>query len=149
MSFAKDDASINLSTRSDSRLKHTTQIRSATAFEFRNHHSYQSIQNNLASNYIIGKNKRYGSSLALQRPYPRSRSTVNFVRRPYSAVFRSESVTKSFDQDDSSFELNNKPKRSLLTLTRIGMVYFGIEVLFSLEIALTVPILLKLKVPDQ
>ena len=42
-----------------------------------------------------------------------------------------------------------KPKRSLFTLSRIGMVYFGIELIFSLEIALAVPILLKLKVPEK
>ena len=30
----------------------------------------------------------------------------------------------------------------------MGMVYFGVELLFSIEVALTVPILLKLKVPE-
>lgn len=42
-----------------------------------------------------------------------------------------------------------KPPRSFFKLLQIGILYFGIEVLFSLETALTVPILLKLKVPDQ
>jgi hypothetical protein len=31
----------------------------------------------------------------------------------------------------------------------MGMVYFGIELLFSIELALTVPILLKLKVSEK
>jgi hypothetical protein len=44
---------------------------------------------------------------------------------------------------------DEKPNRSLIQLARMGMVYFGIEMMFSIEIALTVPILLKLKVSEK
>ena len=37
----------------------------------------------------------------------------------------------------------------MFTILRIGILYFGIELLYSLETALTVPILLQLKVPDK
>ena len=67
--------------------------------------------------------------------------------------FRSSSVPNNFRLQERKKviiqNIENKPKRSLLTLTRIGLVYFGIELMFSLEIALTVPTLLKLKVPEQ
>ena len=45
--------------------------------------------------------------------------------------------------------LSDKPKRSILQLFKMGSVYFGIEMLFSIEMALTVPILLKLKVSER
>lgn len=38
---------------------------------------------------------------------------------------------------------DEKPSRTKLELLKMGAVYFGIELLFSLEIALTVPILLE------
>ena len=37
---------------------------------------------------------------------------------------------------------------SLFTQIKLGLLYFGIEIIFSLEVALTIPILLKLKVPE-
>jgi hypothetical protein len=40
-------------------------------------------------------------------------------------------------------------KRSVLQLFRLGMIYMGVELLFSIEIALTVPIMLKLKVSEE
>jgi hypothetical protein len=48
-----------------------------------------------------------------------------------------------------SRHLSDKPKRSILQLFKMGSVYFGIEMLFSIEMALTVPILLKLKVSER
>ena len=42
-----------------------------------------------------------------------------------------------------------KPDRTKFQLARMAMVYFGIELLFSLEIALTIPILAKLKVSEK
>ena len=120
--------------------------RSATAFEFRNHRSFSSLRSNLSANYII-RNKGFGSSLALQRTI-RSRSAINFSKRPYSTILTGKTPQDAALFDASDEELQ-KPKRSLFTLARMGIVYFGIEVLFSLEIALTVPILLKLKVPEQ
>ena len=38
--------------------------------------------------------------------------------------------------------------KSTFTLIRLGFLYFAIEIIFSLEVALAVPILLKLKVPE-
>jgi len=45
--------------------------------------------------------------------------------------------------------ISDKPKRSILQLFKMGSVYFGIEMLFSIEMALTVPILLKLRVSEK
>jgi solute carrier family 45 protein 1/2/4 len=44
---------------------------------------------------------------------------------------------------------DDRPKRTKINLLRMGMIYFGIELLFSLEIALTVPILLESKVSES
>ncbi len=41
-----------------------------------------------------------------------------------------------------------KSTYSTFTLIRLGFLYFAIEIIFSLEVALAVPILLKLKVPE-
>ena len=41
------------------------------------------------------------------------------------------------------------PKRTTFQLFKMGSVYFGIEMLFSIEMALTVPILLKLRVAES
>jgi hypothetical protein len=91
----------------------------------------------------------------------RSKSSVNnYMQRSYTTVLtRSVSRKSLFDRDlvksdDEQEQLVNPdelihPKRSVLTLARIGMVYFGIEALISFETALTVPILLKLDVPEQ
>ena len=43
----------------------------------------------------------------------------------------------------------DRQKRTNSELLRIGMIYLGIELLFSLEIALTVPILLEAKVSES
>jgi hypothetical protein len=73
-----------------------------------------------------------------------------------SRLIRSNSVPNDFrvrEQDKRKEAIiqseNNKPKRSLLTLARLCLVYFGIELMFSIEISLTVPMLLKLKVPEK
>ena len=55
---------------------------------------------------------------------------------------------KSLDET-CILRLDEKPNRTKLQLARMGMVYFGIELLFSLEIALTIPILSKLKVSEK
>lgn len=44
---------------------------------------------------------------------------------------------------------DERPKRSVIELLKIGVIYLGIELLFSLEIALTVPILLESKVSEN
>lgn len=113
-------------------------FRSATAFE-----KTSTFRSNLSANYKYQK-RFMGSNLLINRSL-RSKSAINFLKRPQSRIV-SKNPEDSHLFDDFSDE---KPKRSLFTLTRIGMVYFGIEVLFSLEIALTVPILLKLKVPEE
>ncbi|RNA27188.1 SLC45A2 [Brachionus plicatilis] len=115
-----------------------TNFRSATAFE-----KTSTFRSNLSTNNRF--QKRYmGSNLLINRSL-RSKSAINFIKRPQSRI-TSKHAEDSQLYDDFSDE---KPKRSIFTLARIGMVYFGIEVLFSLEIALTVPILLKLKVPEE
>lgn len=42
-----------------------------------------------------------------------------------------------------------KPKKRVFDLICIGMIYFAIELAFSIEIALTVPILVKMKVSEK
>lgn len=44
---------------------------------------------------------------------------------------------------------DEKPSRTKLELLKMGAVYFGIELVFSLEIALTVPILLESNVSQN
>lgn len=52
--------------------------------------------------------------------------------------------TKYVDDKKSKAEqikaryLSDKPKRSILQLFKMGSVYFGIEMMFSIEMALTV-----------
>lgn len=113
-------------------------FRSATAFE-----KSSALRSNLSANYRFQK-KFMGSNLIINRSL-RSKSAINFIKRPQSRII-SKNPDDSYLYEDLS---DDKPKRSFFTLIRIGMVYFGIEVLFSLEIALTVPILLKLKVPEE
>ncbi|CAF1089091.1 unnamed protein product, partial [Brachionus calyciflorus] len=117
---------------------HKNTFRSATAYE-----ATPQNRSTLSANYKI-RNKFIGSNLVLNRAI-RSKSAINFIKRPQSRMITSKNPEDAylFNDDDE------KPSRSFMTLARIGMVYFGIEVLFSLEIALTVPILLKLKVPEE
>ena len=57
----------------------------------------------------------------------------------------------SSDATDHLFTKATRLRRdkSILQLIRINAVYFGIELLFSIEVALTVPILKKLGVSDR
>jgi hypothetical protein len=49
-----------------------------------------------------------------------------------------------------SLSLNNeKPDRRKSQLLKLVAIYFGIELLFSIEVALTLPILLKLRVSEN
>ncbi|CAF0713395.1 unnamed protein product [Brachionus calyciflorus] len=48
-----------------------------------------------------------------------------------------------FSYDTEKIPKHENPSRSKIDLLKMGAVYFGIELLFSLEIALTVPILLE------
>lgn len=52
------------------------------------------------------------------------------------------SLKEPKDKDD-------RPSRTQFELMRMGSIYFGIELLFSLEIALTVPILLEANVSEN
>ena len=45
--------------------------------------------------------------------------------------------------------LDEKSNKSTQELFKLGLVYFAIELLFSIEIALTVPLMLKLKVSEE
>ena len=47
------------------------------------------------------------------------------------------------------FLKDEKPSLKKILLIRMGLLYFGIELLFSIEVAMTVPILLKLNVPEE
>ena len=40
--------------------------------------------------------------------------------------------------NESGMVLSERPKRSIIQLFKMGSVYFGIEMLFSIEMALTV-----------
>jgi hypothetical protein len=44
---------------------------------------------------------------------------------------------------------DEKSRLSKFQLIRMGLINFGIELLFSIEVALTVPILLKLQVSEK
>lgn len=49
----------------------------------------------------------------------------------------------------SQINPNEKSNKSTQELFKLGLVYFAIELLFSIEIALTVPLMLKLKVSED
>ena len=48
-----------------------------------------------------------------------------------------------------NFQKEFRPKRTFWNLVRLALVGFGIETLFSMQEALAVPLLLKLRVPEQ
>jgi hypothetical protein len=50
---------------------------------------------------------------------------------------------------NSKISNSSRSKRSVFKLIQISLLFLGIELLFSMETALTVPLLLKLKVPDK
>lgn len=141
----------------NTRSKNDQFRRSATAMELHNHFHHKNIYPTFSTGFAVRQkyfNNIGSSSLSTGRP----KSSINYpsMRRAYStALIRATSRKLLFDggkeasPKDAYDEDLLFPKRSLLTLMRIGMVYFGIEVLFSLEIALAVPILLKLKVPES
>ena len=121
-------------------LANQYQKRSATAFDLKHHYSHKSVYSTSSTNYAI--KSKYLTF--------RSRSTVNnrFESRAKSRANK-EDLVEEEEEEEEEEEDEKKPKRSFFTLLRIGLVYFGIELLFSLETALTVPILLKLKVPES
>lgn len=47
------------------------------------------------------------------------------------------------------FKDDEVPNKSHSELVKLGMLYFAIELLFSMEVALTVPLMLKLKVSEE
>jgi hypothetical protein len=70
----------------------------------------------------------------------RAHSRGAFINR--SSKHATPTMVKVGDEDE-------RPNKSFRTLLRIGMVYFGIEMIFSIEVALAVPLLLKLKVSEE
>lgn len=66
-----------------------------------------------------------------------------YQRKTY---FRPKSTFLNIQSSNSN---TSKPKRSIFKLIQISILFLGIELLFSIETALTVPLLLKLKVPDK
>jgi solute carrier family 45 protein 1/2/4 len=67
----------------------------------------------------------------------------------YVSNSNSKSNNNNKNVNNSAHKVQEKPRRSKLQLFKMGSVYFGIEMLFSIEMALTVPILLKLKVSES
>ena len=137
--------------------------RSATAFELHAHFPHRGIYPTFSSGYAMRQKffttaSRAGGGEDLARARPMS--SVNFMRRSNTTAFmiRAASRKRLYDREtgktpkDEIFEEEEEllmPKRSVWILMRLAMVYFGIEVLFSLETALAIPILLKLKVPEK
>lgn len=144
--------------------------RSATAFELHSHYSHRAVYPTFSSGYAMrqkfvpfrrsqdltgGGGGGEGTTL-IHRP----KSSVNFnhMRRSYTAGLIRAPSRRRFDEkaaitpkEEYLLEAEELvlPKRSKFTLIRLAAVYFGIEVLFSLETALAIPILLKLKVPEK
>jgi hypothetical protein len=156
-SEAESNAARPSSASANKRSKSTTSYltRSVTAFELHSHYSHRNIYPTFSSGYAI-RQKYFPlrdhdlNERGLQRP---KSSVNNLMKRSYTtALIRATSRKRLYDvspKDELYEEELLNPKRSILTLMRIAMVYFGIEVLFSLETALAVPILLKLKVPER
>ncbi len=44
---------------------------------------------------------------------------------------------------------DEKPNITKLELFKYGLIYFAIELMFSIEVALTVPLMLKLQVSEE
>ena len=125
-------------------------IRSATAVDLRRHFAVKSVYGNTSSFYVKKKfNFRAASSHILQSKTP----IQNIIEpTPYSHLQGNKNIVTIFNTTcfyDHFIYLDERPKRSLFTLIRIGILFFGIELFFSLETALTVPILLQLKVPEE
>jgi hypothetical protein len=62
---------------------------------------------------------------------------------------KTKPIELSLQKLDDSAIIDDQPNRTKVQLTKLGLVYFGIELLFSIEVALTIPILLKLKVSER
>ena len=83
---------------------------------------------------------------------PTSKKSPNCSDPIELKVIRAESSLETIIEIHEKKLINNideKPARSKFQLMRMGTVYFGIEFLFSIEVALAVPILLELKVPEK
>lgn len=150
------------------RTHSSSAYRSATAFELHaqnashSHHNHR-IYPTFSSGYAI-RQKFYPhlTETAMSNPKhltSRPRSSLNLTRRSYTSalVQRAASRARVYGpstspdkhKDDEDQDEDAMPKRSVFTLIRLAALYFGIEVLFSLETALAIPILLKLKVPEK
>ena len=79
---------VNLAQRSNTALPFGN--RCATGFEMKQHYSHKSIYSNLSSNY------------AIKRKYVqfRSKSTVNFMKRPFSTYSAIKTPNEIFDDDE-------------------------------------------------
>jgi hypothetical protein len=119
-------------TRSLSTKPHLSH-RSATAIDFKRHKH----PHNQTAGLSIHGNHMFYSPYFLS--HQRSKSALSFKN-----TNADPSATPSAVSDE-----DEKPPQGFWTLLRIGMVYFGIEMIFSIEIALAIPLLLKLKVPEE
>lgn len=134
--------------------------RSATAFELHAHFPHRGIYPTFSNGYAMRQKFFTTATASGGGERTRPMSSVNFMRRSNTTAFmiRAASRKRLYDREtgktpkDEIFEEEDEllmPKRSVWILMRLAMVYFGIEVLFSLETALAIPILLKLKVPEK
>lgn len=117
--------------------------RSATAVDFaRNKQPTYQMPIGLP---LVGNHLFYSSYFRHQF---RSRSTLSLLRQDGRKSRMSVKPNEPVEVDEDDEE-DEKPSLGLLTLMRIGAVYFGIEIMFSMEIALAIPILLQLKVSEE
>ena len=106
--------------------------RSVTAADFRK----QITPTNSIGMPLIGIHLSYSSNFGRKLPFKLNARGEDFAAGRQSAKISSE-------------EELEKPKQSFWTMLRMGMVYFGIEMIFSIEVALAIPILLQLKVAEE
>jgi hypothetical protein len=128
----------NAVTRSLSSKPHAA-FRSATAVDFKRHKLHAHSQ---ATGLSIHGNHMVYSSFFLNHQRAKSALAASHVNINRGSKHATPLSSYKSEEDE-------RPKKSFWTLLRIGMVYFGIEMIFSLEVALAIPLLLKLKVSEE
>ena len=84
----------------------------------------------------------------ISTPFKKSVNTTQSPTNEPSGNFRFN-IINLIQFSQMHFLIATRPKISVITLAFMGILYLGIELLFSMETALTVPILLKLQVPEE
>jgi hypothetical protein len=124
-------------TRSLSTKPHMN-YRSATAIDFKKN---KQVYHQTTGLSLHGSHMVYSSYFL---NHQRSKSAVSFKQLRVETPHTEKQHTSSTQSDE-----DDKPSQSFWTLLRIGMVYFGIEMIFSIEVALAIPLLLKFKVSEE